>query len=106
MHFEDLAQRRLPVVWGRLAAAEPTEHECEIKSEQVMREKRRVDVGGQFSAFFCARNQSVQFLENSRHHGIDAVIFAMNEREFLRKNARQTNVRWLSFSIMPKTWVS
>jgi hypothetical protein len=46
VHFEDLAQRRLPPVRGRLAAAEPAEHECEIKSEQVMREKRRVEVGG------------------------------------------------------------
>ena len=45
MHLKYLAQRRLPSVWGVLAAAEPTEHEREIKSEKVMREKRRVDVG-------------------------------------------------------------
>jgi hypothetical protein len=92
MHRENLVQRRLPSVWGRLAAAKPTEHEGKVESEEVMSEKRGIDVWSQFSPFFCGGYQSVQFLEDSPHYGVDTPVFALNEREFFGKNTRQTDV--------------
>jgi hypothetical protein len=92
MHLEYPAERRFASFRGRLAASKPSEHEREIKREQVMGEKRRIDIGGEFASFFGVIDQYVQLPENRLHYGIDALVFALHERELLGENTSQPEV--------------
>jgi HSP20 family protein len=92
MHLEYPAERRFSSFRGRLAASKPSEHEREIKREQVVGEKRRIDIGGEFAAFLGVIDQYVQLPENRLHYGIDALVFALHERELPGENTSQPEV--------------